>query len=76
MHRAGIRTCCPERGTGQLATTLPGIAFRGIMSHQTLPGRPDRQTRAVEGRRYIQMCLDVKNAIEAAGIAGGHRLHG
>jgi D-serine deaminase-like pyridoxal phosphate-dependent protein len=38
------------------------------MSHQTLPGQPDRQTRQIEGRRYMQMCLDVKDAIEAAGI--------
>lgn len=69
MHRAGIRDTAQGVELARLATSLPGIAFRGIMSHQTLPGRPDRQTRAVEGRRYIQMCLDVKNAIEAAGIA-------
>jgi D-serine deaminase-like pyridoxal phosphate-dependent protein len=52
----------------KLATTLPGIAFKGVMSHQTVPGRPNKETRLIEGRRYIQMCLDVKDAIEAAGI--------
>jgi 3-hydroxy-D-aspartate aldolase len=68
MHRAGIRN--PEAGVelAKLAAALPGIAFRGIMSHQTLPGQPDRHTRQVEGRRYMQMCLDVKDAIEAAGM--------
>jgi D-serine deaminase-like pyridoxal phosphate-dependent protein len=68
MHRAGIRQVQQGVELARLATTLPGIAFRGVMSHQTVPGRPDRHTRQVEGRRYIQMCLDVKDAIEAAGI--------
>jgi D-serine deaminase-like pyridoxal phosphate-dependent protein len=68
MHRAGIRQVAQGVELAKLATTLPGIAFRGVMSHQTIPGRPDRQTRLREGRRYIQMCLDVKDAIEAAGI--------
>ena len=52
----------------KLADRLPGIAFKGVMSHQTLPGRPDKETRMIEGRRYIQRCLDVKEAIEAAGV--------
>lgn len=68
MHRAGIRRVEESVTLAQLAATLPGIAFRGIMSHQTVPGRPDKQTRLVEGRRFMQMCLDVKEAIEAAGI--------
>jgi D-serine deaminase-like pyridoxal phosphate-dependent protein len=68
MHRAGVREVQAGVDLAKLATTLPGIAFRGVMSHQTLPGRPDKQTRQVEGRRYMQMCLDVKDAIEAAGI--------
>ena len=68
MHRAGIRQVESGVALAKLATTLPGIAFRGVMSHQTLPGRPDKQTRQIEGRRYMQMCLAVKDAIEAAGI--------
>ena len=68
MHRAGIRRVEDGVALAQLAATLPGIAFRGIMSHQTLPGRPDKQARLSEGRRFMQMCLDVKEAIEAAGI--------
>lgn len=68
MHRAGIRQVSHGVELAKLATTLPGIAFRGVMSHQTLSGRPDKPTRQIEGRRYMQMCLDVKDAIEAAGI--------
>ncbi len=68
MERAGIREI--ERGVGlaKLAHGLPGVAFKGVMSHQALPGKPDRETRFTEGRRFIQMCLDVKDAIESEGI--------
>ena len=68
MHRAGIRRIEQGVELAKLAVESPGIAFRGVMSHQTLPGEPDRETRLIGGRKYIQMCLDVKDAIEAAGI--------
>jgi D-serine deaminase-like pyridoxal phosphate-dependent protein len=68
MHRAGIRQIAQGVNLAKLATTLPAIAFKGVMSHQTVPGRPNKETRLIEGRRFIQMCLDVKDAIEAAGI--------
>ena len=68
MGRAGIRD--KERGVelAKLAHSLPGVDFKGVMSHQTLDGSPDRETRYIWGRKYIQQCLDVKEAIEAEGI--------
>ena len=68
MHRAGVRAVEQGVELAKLAESLPGIAFKGVMSHQTLPGRPDPETRIIEGRRYIQMCLDVKDAIKREGI--------
>lgn len=68
MHRAGVRHPAQAVDLAKLADTLPGVAFRGVMSHQTLSGRPNKETRMIEGRRFIQMVLDVKEAIEAAGI--------
>lgn len=68
MHRAGIRDVAKGVELAKLATELPNIDFRGVMSHQTLPGQPDRETRLIEGKRFIQQCLDVKDAIEAAGM--------
>ena len=68
LHRAGIRTIEAGVELARLSRSLSGIAFKGVMSHQTIPGTPDRETRFIEGRRYIQMCLDVKDAIVAAGI--------
>ena len=49
---------------------LPGLAFRGIMSHQMM-GQPssDREERAIEGRRIIQGVVDFKDALESAGLA-------
>ncbi len=68
MHRAGIRAVEQGVELAKLATELPGTAFRGVMSHQSLTGDPDRETRYIEGRRFIEMCLAVKEAIEAEGI--------
>ena len=68
MHRAGTRTTEAAVELARLSRGLPGIAFKGVMSHQTVPGVLDRETRFTEGRHYIQMCLDVRDAIEAAGI--------
>ena len=68
MDRAGIRR--PEQGIelARLATELPGVTFRGVMSHQSIQGSPDRETRFREGRRWMQMCIDAKEAIEDAGF--------
>lgn len=68
MHRAGVRSAEEGVRLAKLAASLPGIVFKGVMSHQTLPGRPDKETRLIGGRKFIQMCLDVKDAIEAVGI--------
>ena len=68
MGRAGVRRVQQGVDLARLAHELPGVRFKGVMSHQGIPGAPDRETRFTEGRRYIQMCLDVKDAIEAEGI--------
>ena len=68
LHRCGVQS--PQQGV-ELATliqTLPGLHFRGVMSHQVIGGTPDRETRFTEGRRMIQTCLDVRDAIESADI--------
>ena len=68
MHRAGIRQIEHGVNLARIARDLPSIEFKGVMSHQAITGSPDRETRYIEGRRFMQMCLDVKDAIEADGI--------
>ena len=68
MGRGGVRDVQSGVEIATLAHKVPGIRFKGVMSHQTIDGDPDRETRFIEGRRMIQKCLDVKDAIEAAGI--------
>ena len=72
-RRAGVRSANPggiEKGVAlaKLARELPGIEFKGVMSHQSLTGKPDKETRFRDGKPFFQMCLDVKDAIEAVGI--------
>ena len=72
-RRAGVRGATKggiEKGVtlAKLARELPGIDFRGVMSHQSLVGKPDTEARIRQGKPFFRMCLDVKDAIEAAGI--------
>lgn len=68
MHRAGIRETNQGVELAKLVTSLPGVSFKGVMCHQAAEGNPDRETRFIEGRQLIQTALDVKDAIESAGI--------
>ena len=68
MSRAGVRSPGEGVALAKVAASLPGIKFLGVMSHQTVRGWADRETRFTEGRRYIEICLKVKRAIEAEGI--------
>ena len=70
MGRGGIRAIEQGVELAKLTNELPGVTFKGVMSHQSLAAGADndRESRFIEGRRYIQMCLDVKDAIEAEGI--------
>ena len=67
MGRAGARS--PEQAVAlaELAQRLPGIEFKGVMSHQSSEEK-DREARAIIAREYIQICLDAAAAVEAAGI--------
>ena len=69
MGRAGVRS--NEQGVviAKLAERLPGVDFMGVMSHQSMGDFTTQEARYEFGRETIQICLDVKDAIEAEGIA-------
>ncbi len=69
MDRGGIRQVEDGVGLAKLTQALPNVEFRGVMSHQHVDGWPTLEERVNIGRKYVQMCLDVKDAIEAAGIS-------
>ena len=69
----GLKRCgVQELGEGvQLAheiDSLPGISFRGIMSHQVIASMPDREDRVTEGNRVIKGVIDLKDAIVESGL--------
>ena len=68
MNRAGIRG--PDEGIAlaRMANDLPGVTFKGVMSHQSIAGDPSRETRFELGRGWMQQCIDAKRAIEDAGF--------
>ena len=68
LRRCGVQDTQQGLALAQTIHGLPGLAFKGIMSHQVIPAMPDREDRVTEGRRAIQPVIDLKDAIEAAGI--------
>ncbi len=68
MGRAGVRG--PEAGVeiARAAQELPGVAFRGVMSHQNVGEAYSKEDRYLRGKETIDICLRVKDAIETAGI--------
>ncbi len=68
LRRCGVQDTQQGLALAQTITGLPGLAFKGIMSHQVIPAMPDREDRVTEGRRAIQPVIDLKDAIEADGI--------
>ena len=68
MGRCGVQDAQQGLALARTIQGLPGLAFKGIMSHQTIPVMPDREDRVTEARRVIQSVIDLKDTIEADGI--------
>jgi len=68
LRRCGVQEM--EQGVALAKTidALPGLNFKGIMSHQTIPEMTEREDRVTEGYRVIKNVIDLRNAIESAGI--------
>lgn len=70
MRRGGVRSIDHAVALARQVAAAPGLRFRGVMSHQVPTIRnPTREQRFAEGDRCIRRVLDVKAAIEAAGLA-------
>ena len=69
LVRCGVQDVEPGVALAQLIDGLPGLTFKGIMSHQMMAEpSSDREDRATEAHRLIQPVLDLKDAIIAAGL--------
>ena len=69
MGRAGVRSVEHAVALARAVAETPNLRFRGVMSHQVPQVRaPNRTQRFAEGGRSIERVLEVKLAIEAAGI--------
>ena len=68
LRRCGVREIDAGVALAKEIASLPGLRFRGVMSHQVIPDMPDREDRAVEANRVIKSVIDLKDAIEGAGI--------
>ena len=69
MGRGGVRTTQQAVALAQQVMGAPNLRFRGVMSHQVPRTRPpSREQRFAEGNHWIARVLEIKRAIEDAGI--------
>jgi len=68
LRRCGVREIDAGVALAKEIASLPGLRFRGVMSHQVISDMPDREDRAVEANRTIKGVINLKNAIEGAGL--------
>ena len=68
MGRCGVRSIEEGVRLAEIIHRLPGITFRGIMSHQNFTPTGEEETRVLEGRRIIQKVLDLRQALEERGL--------
>ncbi|MCH8801803.1 MAG: alanine racemase [Chloroflexi bacterium] len=68
LRRCGVREIDAGVALAKEIVSLPGLRFRGVMSHQVIADMPDREDRAVEAARTIKGVIDLKDAIERVGI--------
>ena len=69
LVRCGVQEAEAGVALARLIDELPGLSFKGIMSHQMM-AQPssDREDRVTEAHRLIQPVLDLREAILAAGL--------
>lgn len=68
LRRCGVQDIPQGVALAREIQALPGLRFRGIMSHQVIPAMPDREDRVTEGHRVMQGVIDLKDAIVETGI--------
>ena len=68
MRRCGVQEINQGVSLAHEIDSLPGVSFRGIMSHQVIPAMPDREDRVIEGNRVIKGVIDLKDAIVDSGL--------
>ena len=69
MRRGGVRSTSHAVTLARIVAGTPHLRFRGVMSHQVpVVESPNRDQRFAEGGRSIERVLEIKKAIEAAGV--------
>ena len=68
LKRCGVQEIQQGVSLAHEIAALPGVSFRGIMSHQVLSSMPDREDRVIEGNRVIKGVIDLKDAIVDTGL--------
>jgi 3-hydroxy-D-aspartate aldolase len=69
LERCGVQTTESGVRLAEIVNALPGLSFRGLMSHQMMSEvSSNKEDRILEGKLLIQPVIELKHAIESIGI--------
>ena len=69
LVRCGVQDVAAGVALAQTIDKLPGLAFKGVMSHQMMAEpSSDREDRVTAARQLIQPVLDLRQAVLNAGL--------
>ena len=68
LRRCGVQDIEQGVTLAREVSGLPGLRFRGIMSHQVISGEPGPEERFAEGNRVVQGVIDLRDAIAGSGL--------
>ncbi len=69
MGRAGVRSVEAGVHLAKVASGLPGVHFRGVMSHSAMRTPPrDENERRSEAIKYYRQTIELADAIRAEGV--------
>jgi D-serine deaminase-like pyridoxal phosphate-dependent protein len=69
MARSGIRSVEAGVHLARVADELPGVHFKGVMSHSAMFGTPkDEEERTSAAIKYYRQTMEVADAIRAEGL--------
>ncbi|MFL2644501.1 MAG: alanine racemase [Dehalococcoidia bacterium] len=69
MGRCGVQNPNEALDLAHGLKQLKNVSLNGLMSHQTISGEPDLETRHTEAKKIIDKVITTKNLLESEGYA-------
>ena len=68
MGRCGVQDADEALNLAESIKGLHNVSLNGLMSHQTISGEPDLETRHTEAKKVIEKVINIKKLLESRGF--------